>query len=183
MTAEPMKNTFAKVDVEDPTIARTLAVEPVRNFHQVEPWLMRGGQPTAEGFKRLADMGIKTVVCLRWGPALIEAEKKMVEALGMKFVSIPLNYWNLPTTKVIDQFFDLIDDPANHSLYVHCFHGADRTGLLCAIYRMARNGYSFEDAYREMKACGFHRFRIRHFKWWLREYAERERSPRSDKRA
>lgn len=143
----------------------------IRNFYEVEPYLFRGGQPGADGFRALKDMGVKTVICLRWGTKIIAAEKQAVEQLGMRFVSIPLNYWNLPSQETIDQFLALIDDSSNHPVYVHCFHGSDRTGILLAIFRMFRQGWSFNQSYEEMRKFGFHRFRLQNFKWWLRKFS------------
>lgn len=124
-----------------------------------------------EGFQALNGMGVKTVICLRWGKKIIAAEKQAVEALGMKFVSMPLNYWNLPTQETVDQFLSLIDDSSNHPIYVHCLHGSDRTGILFAIFRMFRQGWTFEQSYEEMRRFGFHRFRLQNFKWWLRRFS------------
>jgi tyrosine-protein phosphatase SIW14 len=145
----------------------------IRNFDMVTPWMFRGGQPGKEGIQALADLGIKTVVSLRWSPKLVAAEKTAVEQMGMKFVSIPLNYWNVPTTAIIDEFFDLIHDPANRPVYLHCFHGADRTGLMVAMYRITHEKWDFDRAYKDMVMHGFHRFRIRNFKWVLWRYAAR----------
>lgn len=144
---------------------------PIRNFHKVEPYLYRGGQPVKEGFLALKDLGVKTVLCLRWGKKVIAAEKASVESLGMTFISMPLNYWNLPKPETIDYFLELIDNTEHHPLYVHCLHGSDRTGILIAIFRMFRQGWSFSQAYDEMRKCGFHRFRLQNFKWWLRKFS------------
>lgn len=144
---------------------------PIRNFSQVEPYLFRGGQPVKEGFFALKEMGVRTVISLRWGKKVIAAEKAAVEDLGMKFISIPLNYWNLPKQETVDMFLALIDDEANHPIYVHCFHGSDRTGILLAIFRMFRQGWSFSQSYDEMRKFGFHRFRLQNFKWWLRKFS------------
>lgn len=143
---------------------------PIRNFHQVEAFLYRGGQPLKEGFIALKEMGVKTVICLRWGKKVIEAEKAAVESLGMTFISMPLNYWNLPKTETVDRFLALIDDTENHPVYVHCLHGSDRTGILLAIFRIFRQGWTFDQSYDEMRKFGFHRFRLQNFKWWLRKF-------------
>lgn len=143
---------------------------PIRNFHQVEPYLYRGGQPGQEGFHALKEMGIKTVICLRWGKKVVSTEKAAVEFLGMNFISMPLNYWNLPKQETIDQFLAMVDDSSHHPIYVHCLHGSDRTGILLAIFRMFRQNWTFDDAYNEMRKFGFHRFRLQNFKWWLRGY-------------
>jgi protein tyrosine phosphatase (PTP) superfamily phosphohydrolase (DUF442 family) len=145
----------------------------VRNFHQVTPWLFRGGQPTHDGFRELSRRGVKTVISFRWGARSAEAERQAVEAEGMEFISMPLNYWTLPNAKTIDRFFAYVDDPERRPIFVHCFHGSDRTGLLVALFRMAREGWTVKAAYQEMKKCGFHRFRIRHFKWVLWHYSRR----------
>jgi tyrosine-protein phosphatase SIW14 len=148
----------------------------IRNFDMVTPWFHRGGQPGKEGIEALAALGVKTVVCLRWSPKLIAAERAAVESVGMKFVSIPLNYWNTPTPKIIDEFFDLIHDAKNRPVFLHCLHGADRTGLMVAMYRITHEEWDFKRAYADMKAHGFHRFRIRNFKWVLWRYAARHPS-------
>lgn len=145
----------------------------IRNFDIVTPWLYRGGQPGKEGIEALGRLGVKTVVCLRWGGKVVSAEKTAVEAAGMRFINIPLNYWNVPTAKIIDEFFALLDEPANRPLFIHCLHGADRTGLMVAMYRITHQNWDFDRAYADMKIHGFHRFRIRNFKWVLWRYAAR----------
>lgn len=149
------------------------AKNAIRNFDSVTPWLYRGGQPGKEGLHALKDLGVKTVISLRWASKVIEPERMAVEQLGMKFVSIPLNYWNVPTPKIIDEFFDLIHKEENRPIFIHCLHGADRTGLMIAMYRITHQNWDFRAAYADMKAHGFHRFRIRNFKWVLWRYAAR----------
>lgn len=145
----------------------------IRNFDIVTPWFYRGGQLGKEGIHALSELGVKTVVCLRWSPKVVAAERAAVEQMGMKFVSIPLNYWKTPTTKIIDEFFDLIHDPSNRPVFLHCLHGADRTGLMVAMYRITHENWTFKQAYKDMVDHGFHRFRIRNFKWVLWRYAAR----------
>jgi len=45
--------------------AEPIECEGLPNLHRVSPVLYRGAQPTAEGMKRLVDMGIKSVISLR----------------------------------------------------------------------------------------------------------------------
>jgi tyrosine-protein phosphatase SIW14 len=143
----------------------------IRNFHQVTPFLYRGGQPGADGIAELAQCGFKTVVSFRWGKKTIAAEKAAVEAAGMTFISIPMYYWNLPEINSIEQFLTIIEDAANCPVFAHCFHGADRTGLVMAMFRVTQQNWHADEAYREMKRLGFHRFRMRHFKWTLYRFA------------
>lgn len=146
---------------------------PIRNFRRVTPWLFRGGQPGTDGIKALTDLGIKTVISLRWGRSAVEIERRYVEEAGMRFFNVRLNYWFLPSQETINQFFSLIDSEESRPIFVHCLHGADRTGLVIAMFRMTRQGWTVQEAYREMKMCGFHRFRVRNFKWMLWRFARK----------
>ncbi|MEI8195437.1 MAG: hypothetical protein WCI73_05970, partial [Phycisphaerae bacterium] len=57
------------------------------NFAQVSPNLYRGAQPTAEGFRQLKKMGIKTVVNLRaW-----HTDRDELKGTGLRYVQIPCN--------------------------------------------------------------------------------------------
>lgn len=142
----------------------------VRNVWKVNAGLWRGGQPDEEGLLELKRLGIKTVLCLRFRTSIIDWERSACEKVGLQFISMPLNYTTLPRAPHIERFFNLVDDASNQPVYVHCYHGSDRTGLMLGIFRIARDGWTVQQAYSEMKACGFHRFRIRPFKWWLWKY-------------
>jgi len=120
--------------------------------------LWRGGQPQYEGFIELKDKGIKTIVNLREEPNLIAEERALVRELGMEFVSIPLRPFDIPDDRNVDQFLELMVDAKNHSVFVHCLHGMDRTGIMCAVYRMSAHDWAFQDAYDEMITMGFHEY-------------------------
>src|SRR5437762_3225709 len=63
----------------------------VGNFHQVSAHVYRGAQPTDEGFKNLAKMGVKTIIDLRLpSEHSISAEESVVKAAGMRYVNIPM---------------------------------------------------------------------------------------------
>lgn len=143
----------------------------VRNFHEVTPFLYRGGQPGRSGYEALAAAGTKTVISFRWGKKIVQTEREAVESLGMKFISMPLCYFKTPNIEDCEQFLQVVDECENWPVFVHCFHGSDRTGLLIAMFRLTRQKWKVDDAYKEMKECGFHRFRIRHFKWRLYQFA------------
>src|SRR3954453_13044675 len=61
----------------------------VGNFHQVSEHVYRGAQPTDEGFKNLAKLGVKTVIDLRLPDEhSISAEENAVKSAGMRYVNI-----------------------------------------------------------------------------------------------
>jgi len=145
----------------------------IKNFRAVTPWLYRGGQPTHKQFEELKAAGIKSIICLRWNSLSLRQERTMAAKLGFNLFSIPLSYWILPTRAEIDRFFSVLDNSENHPVFVHCLHGSDRTGMLLAMYRMARENWSFEQAYQEMVACGFHRLTVYHMKLAVYRFAQR----------
>jgi tyrosine-protein phosphatase SIW14 len=145
----------------------------IKNFRTVTPWLYRGSQPTFKQFEDLKAAGIKTIVCLRWNSITLHQERAMAAKLGFSLFCLPLSYWVLPTRQEIDRFFSVIDDTKNHPVFVHCLHGSDRTGMLIAMYRIARENWTADQAYREMVACGFHRLTVYHMKWAVYRFAAR----------
>lgn len=136
------------------SFAKKVTLPGVSNFAEVTPRLFRGGQPTSEGFKALAKMGIDIVVDVRGTER--ESEGREVAKLGMKYVSIP---WHcpFPRDEVFARFLKLIKANPGKKVFVHCRLGDDRAGMMIASYRMAADGWSAKEAMAEMKAFGFTR--------------------------
>lgn len=126
----------------------------VPNFFQVDERLYRGAQPTAEGLKSLQKLGIKTIVDLR-GPDS-SLEKKEVEALGMKYVSVPLRGLTAPTDQEMEKVLKLLEPAASTGwpVFVHCRRGKDRTGTVVACYRIAHDGWKNGKALAEAREHG-----------------------------
>jgi len=49
----------------------------------------------------------------------------------------------------------MLKKPENGPFLIHCQHGADRTGLMTAMYRILEQGWSPEDALQELTDGGF----------------------------
>src|ERR1043165_2977060 len=98
----------------------------IKNFGQMDERFFRGGQPKENDYSQLAALGIKTVIDLQDDPTSYEKQK--VEALGMKYVNIPMSDKDYPPTSKIDQFLKLVDDPTTGKFYVHCAGGGPRHG-------------------------------------------------------
>jgi protein tyrosine phosphatase (PTP) superfamily phosphohydrolase (DUF442 family) len=128
-------------------------VKGIDNFGEVTPTLFRGGQPTDEAFESLAKMGVDIVVDTRGGNRA-GREGREVERHGMKYVSIP---WHcpFPHDDVFVKFLKLVRDNPKKKIFVHCRLGDDRTGMMVAAYRMAREGWSADEAMVEMQHFGF----------------------------
>jgi protein tyrosine phosphatase (PTP) superfamily phosphohydrolase (DUF442 family) len=120
------------------------------NLHKVSPDLYRGAQPTAAGIRQLKDMGIKTIINLR----SFHSDKDEIGDVGIGYEHIYFKPWH-PEEEEIVRFLKIVTDKHKTPVFVHCQHGADRTGLMCAIYRVAVCGWSKESALDEMINGGF----------------------------
>lgn len=132
-------------------IARKLTLKGVGNFGEVTPTLYRGAQPSNEGFRNLAQMGIAIVVDLRGSR---DGERREVTQLGMQYVPIPWHCFH-PRDEVFAQFFTLLRENPGKKVFVHCNTGDDRTGMEVAAYRIAEQGWTAAEARAEMEAYGF----------------------------
>jgi tyrosine-protein phosphatase SIW14 len=120
------------------------------NLYQVAPGLYRGAQPEEEGFATLKKLGVKTVVNLRsW-----HSDRKDCERAGLEYVHIAMQAWEGEDDEIIE-LLRVVTDPSRQPVFVHCKHGADRTGAACAAYRIVVEGWTHEDAIAEMTGGGF----------------------------
>jgi protein tyrosine/serine phosphatase len=127
----------------------------IKNFGQVDENHYRGAQPKqAEHFQALAAMGIKTIINLR--DDNVEQERALVEAAGMRYISIPMDDKSMPTADMPLQFLQTMKDQENGPYYVHCAGGRHRTGVMVAVYRINNYQWDIEKAYDEMKQYDFY---------------------------
>jgi protein tyrosine/serine phosphatase len=134
-----------------------------RNFHVVRPGILyRSGQMTKEGLQRvLNDYHIRTVVSLRDGQSERDrAEEEFCKSEDIHFVRILPSRWgdeggSVPVEAGVQRFRDIMSDPRNYPVLVHCYAGIHRAGSYCAIYRMEFEHWSNAQAIAEMKACGY----------------------------
>jgi tyrosine-protein phosphatase SIW14 len=151
---------------------------PIVNFDQVNASLYRGGRPDgAAGIEYLRRLGIKTVISLQGGDldngpvtnlfvwliekgetqAEIDAEHALTEQAGMQFVNLRINSQagvGAAEAERIRQALHIMHDPNAQPVFVHCAHGADRTGLVVALYRMIFENRTVAQAWHEMGEHG-----------------------------
>jgi hypothetical protein len=130
--------------------AQPLKCEGVDNLHRVSKVLYRGAQPTEEGFKNLSKMGIKMVISLR----SFHGDSDDIGDLPLKYKRFTFNTLHAED-KEISGFLKLVSDPKNQPVFVHCLHGSDRTGMMCAAYRVTFEGWTKDQAIDEWTKGGF----------------------------
>jgi protein tyrosine/serine phosphatase len=133
----------------------TGALDNIRigNFGRVNDNYFRGAQPGGRDYADLAALGVKTVIDLQdYGD---NAEPAMVQSAGMKYVRIGMSTRVNPTRQQLEQFLQIVNDPASQPVYVHCAGGRHRTGVMTAVFRMTNEGWTGDRAFKEMKKYNF----------------------------
>lgn len=120
------------------------------NLHKVSEDLYRGAQPSAEGMKQLEKLGVKTVVNLRSS----HSDRDELKETSLAYEHIEMTALN-PESEDVVRFLQIVSDSNSVPVFVHCQHGADRTGLMCAIYRIVEQDWSKAEAIEEMTNGGF----------------------------
>lgn len=130
--------------------AQPIELEGVPNLFKVSDTLYRSAQPTAEGMRNLRKLGIVTIVNLR----SFHSDRSKIGTTRLGYEHIYMKHWH-PERKEVVRFLQIVTDPKQTPVLVHCWHGSDRTGMMVAMYRIAVQGWSKDEAIREMKTGGF----------------------------
>jgi protein tyrosine/serine phosphatase len=129
--------------------------DDIVNFGRIDDHLLRGAQPDARALASLATKhGVKTIINLQMTDDVWPDEERLARAHGMTYVNFPLPGLRAPTDEQINQVLALIEkSPA--PVFVHCEHGADRTGTVIACYRFRHDHWSTEAVLAEADHYGF----------------------------
>ena len=136
--------------VSDSNWAVEINLPGVPNFHKVSDNLYRGAQPTKEGFRELEKLGIKTVVNLR----AFHSDANELKGTNLKYEHIEMTALHADKKDVV-RFLKIATDPNRTPVFVHCQRGADRTGTMCAAYRVVVQDWPKDKAIEEMTKGDF----------------------------
>lgn len=130
-----------------------LAIKDVDNFHKVSDVLYRSGQPSRYDFFVLEKQGIKTVLNLRY-----HHEDDIPQEVKLQAKHLPMNAGSLTKKEIVDALHVIRDSPK--PVLVHCWHGSDRTGAICAAYKIVFMDCAVDATIDEMVngGYGFHGF-------------------------
>lgn len=133
------------------------------NIHAVTPGVMyRSAQLSSERLDRtLKQFDIKSVINLR-GSSETEDwysdELKIAAAQGAQHFDLAMDAKAPPDAQTIARMFELLKT-APKPMLIHCNRGADRSGLVAAVYKHFIEGQSPDEAARQLS------FRYGHFPW------------------
>ena len=130
------------------------------NFHAVEDGVLyrsaQLGKDDLESFAR--QYGIKSVLNLRGahsGEGWYDAEMAAVHELGLTHYDYPISAKRFVTRPQIAELLAIVR-AAPKPLLIHCKSGADRSGLVAALYRYAIAGASPAEADRQLSLAYGH---------------------------
>jgi len=153
----PFGSQFANYQRQAQTIhaqekwAERIELPGLPNLHKVSDDLYRGAQPNTEGMRQLEKIGIKTVVNLRSS----HSDRDELQGTSLACEHIEMTAWGKPENEDVLRFLQIISDSNSLPVFVHCQHGADRTGTVCAVYRIIIQDWSKDEAIEEMTKGGF----------------------------
>ena len=127
---------------------------PLNNFGTCGPHL-RCAQPDANGFDIMDDLGVVMVLKLNTNDEFPDAEETRLFSgryTGKTIWSVPLNSFKPDEVQIRQLIRQIQGGPP---LLIHCTHGRDRTGFVCAAYRIIVEGWDFARAWDEMKQYGW----------------------------
>ncbi len=135
----------------------------LRHFAVVAPGvLMRCGQPRLRDLETIrSEHGLRAIVCARGGTRhplrgrWFRSERSYCGRHGIELVHMPFSDKATPPADVFDRFVELMRDPSRRPVLVHCEQGFHRTGVLCAAFRIAVQGWPLSKACDEMAQLGY----------------------------
>lgn len=130
------------------------APQGLPNLHLVAPGLYRSAQPTAAGFAAARAMGIVTVISLRQ----TVRDAPLARGTGLELIRIRMKARHVAEkdgAKILAALGALRAARARGPVLIHCHHGADRTGVICALWRLVEQGWSRAQAIDELTLGGF----------------------------
>lgn len=170
-TAAPAKAASAPAKpLPSPDFAEKLKRPGLPNLGRVTEGLYRGGKPQKQGYDQLQGMKIDIVVDMNTSSKDIQYGKTETESRGMRYISLPWSPVSLPTDDQVTEFLRLIRENPQKKIFVHCERGADRTGLMMALFRIAGQGWTPEQALAEMERFKFHGLLYRQMKRYVRQF-------------
>jgi protein-tyrosine phosphatase len=152
-----------------------------RHFAEHQPGMVyRSGWLDADTLREvIADEQIRVVLNLccadEMSSSQWDAERRVVRQCGAKLLELPMPVGVRADDHSIRTFVDVLGNPANYPLLVHCQHGVTRTAQLLVIYDVAYRGLTARDSLRAMPLFGRedHNVQVRAF---ARDFERRYRA-------
>jgi protein tyrosine phosphatase (PTP) superfamily phosphohydrolase (DUF442 family) len=151
LCAAPFDSLYAAENAtpRNPTWAKPIDVSS--NLFQVDQGFYRSEQLQDKDIALLQELGVKTVLNLR----SFHSDDDLLKGTGIESVRVPINTWAINDNNVTAALKALRAAQKEGPVILHCLHGADRTGLVTAMYRVLYQNWSKEVALKELTEGGY----------------------------
>ncbi|MFZ6873560.1 dual specificity protein phosphatase family protein [Undibacterium sp. Di27W] len=126
-------------------------VAEAKNLYRVNQDFYRSAQLESKDAALLKSLGIKTIVSLR----SFHSDDSLFKDSGIKLQRIGINTWSINDLNVITALRAIKAAEKEGPVLLHCMHGADRTGLVTAMYRILYQTWTKEQALEELMKGGY----------------------------
>ena len=125
------------------------------NLYRIDDKLYRSEQPVAEDGEAIVKLGIQSVINLRF---FDRNDDDHLKAYVLTLLNRPLLSWSIKPKEIAEILYLIEKQQQNGAVLIHCYHGADRTGLIAGMYRIIYQGWSVAEAKAEMQhgPYGYH---------------------------
>lgn len=148
-TAEPAIELVPPATIRNPDWATRVGDSP--NFFRVTPTLYRSAQLGRADVAALVPLGIKTVLGLR----AFHTDDQWLRDSGIQIRRVKIYTWRISDENVVAALRAIRTAERDGPVLLHCWHGADRTGLISAMYRVLFQGWSKQQALDELLHGGY----------------------------
>jgi protein tyrosine/serine phosphatase len=126
-------------------------IDASANLFLIAPGVYRSAQLTKKDVATVQALGVKTVVSLR----KFHRDDVLLKDSGIKIKRIGINTWSVGDKHVVAALKTIRAAEKEGTVLLHCQHGADRTGLVSAMYRIVFQQWSKEAALEELTQGGY----------------------------
>jgi protein tyrosine/serine phosphatase len=141
--------TSPRVEPRPTAWAEHIPSQHLKNWHKLDEDVYRSEQPGRKGFIEIRDRGIKTVVNLRSH----HSDDSKAAGLGLVLVRVPMTAAGFSEADIVAALKAI--QSAAKPVLIHCQRGADRAGVVSAMYRVVFQDWSREEAIAELQGGGF----------------------------
>ncbi|KWF03340.1 dual specificity protein phosphatase family protein [Burkholderia pseudomultivorans] len=123
----------------------------VNNLYRITPSLYRSAQLSRADVPQLEKLGIRKVISFR----AFHSDDSVLAGTQITMLRIPINTWHIRDQDMVAALKALRTADQDGPVLIHCQHGADRTGLVSALYRVVYQGWTREQALDELQHGGY----------------------------